>query len=612
MGAFVSDQPLNHYRFLFIFLVGVLAWFFLTGGMGLPEFSLEVHRRCEVVQADEQELSSSETEEKELMKPPSYRELVMALDIDERARAKAFQRVNELETGGINALTAQKWLDGLLRLPFGRYAKPPVTLKSPRAKVRFYLERVRDRLDSAVYKQEKAKGAVLQVLGQWIANGGSKGEVLGLMGPPGVGKTALAKEGIAKALSRPFVFISLSGVRDGGQLKGSDMVFIGSEWGHVAEGLMSAEVMNPVIYFDELDKVSESPYGKEIVNTLIALTDQSQNHEFQDAYFRGIQLDISKAMIIFSFNDINRVDPVLLDRMLLIETESLSPQDKVVVAREYMLPKILEDNAFQPGQLYITDEDLSYIIETYTLEAGVRRLREKLVHIVREMNLRRLQEEKLSYPIKVERATIDAILDEHKRPLQTIPSESQVGVVNGLFATSSGTGGVLRIQVSRSQAAQMLDLKLTGMIGSSMQESFTVAQTVAWNNIGRQRQEQLALEPSFGLHIHALNVTAATPKDGPSAGLAVAVAIYSVLVDKAIRHDVAVTGELDLQGKAVAVGGIDLKLRGAKRAGARLVLVPEGNRQDVEKAVANDPQLLDTMDVQYISNIQEAIDFLLK
>ena len=539
----------------------------------------------------------------------SYAERIERSSMPSAAKRKARQRLQERQQGGAAGATAGKWLDGVLNIPFGSYAKAPVTLEHPREEIGAYMDGVRDTLDKAVYGQEEAKDTLMRVVGQWVANGGAHGEIIGIQGPPGVGKTALVKKGIAEALGRPFVFISLSGARDGSYLKGSDMVFIGSEWGAVAQGLMDAQVMNPVIFFDELDKVGQHAYGAELSNTLIALTDRSQNDRFQDAFFRGVDLDLSKSLIIFSFNDISAVDPILRDRMIVINAEAISSKDKVVIAQNYLLPEILEETGFRGHEINFSNADIRFIIKNYTSEPGVRRLREKLLSIVRDINLKRLQDENFQVPYTVSREEIEKSLGDKAPDQQRIQDKPNVGVVTGLYATADDDGGITLFQVSKKHSQNFLSLELTGNQGDTMRESMATARTVAWNLLSSQQQRKLQQDAPFGLHIHAMSSTAAIPKDGPSGGIAITLAIYSTLTKKPVRHDVAITGEVDLRGNAVAVGGIGAKLRGAKAAGAKVILLPRANKDDVDKVREKDPELFEGITVHLIDTVHDALPY---
>lgn len=537
----------------------------------------------------------------------SYADRIEASAMSEEAKAKARMRLRDMNAGGPMSAVAAKWLEGVLKIPFGKYVAAPVNLDSPSHEIREYMDHVRESLDRAVYGQDKAKDTLMRVVGQWIANGGSQGEIIGIQGPPGVGKTALAKKGIAEALDRPFVFISLSGLRDGSHLKGSDMVYLGSEWGAIADGLMTSGVMNPVIFIDELDKVSQTQQGRELIGTLIALTDRTQNDKFQDAYFRGVDLDLSRALVIFSFNDESQLDPILWDRMIVIHADSMGPKDKIVVAQDYLLPEILQETGFEEDAIIFKDEDIVHIVREYSNEAGVRRLREKLLAIVRNLNLQRLQDPNMVLPHYVTRQDIIDGLGEPEMVSEKVGPRPTIGVVHGLYATTAGEGGITRLQVSKKHSTELLDLELTGNLGTTMQESMSAARTVAWNLLPEARQRSLSKGAPFGLHIHAVSTTAAIHKDGPSAGMATTLAIYSRLMEKAVPNDLAITGEIDLEGRAVPVGGIDAKLRGAKLAGATRVVLPEGNRRDVEKFRQSDPEFFQGIEVLFVEDIHGLI-----
>jgi ATP-dependent Lon protease len=347
--------------------------------------------------------------------------------------------------------------------------------------------------------------------------------------------------------------------------------------------------MNPVIYIDELDKVSKTENGREIIGILTHLTDPSQNQEYADKYFSGIKLDLSKIMIVFSYNDSSLVDPILRDRITEVKVKSITKKEKIYITKEYLLPEILETVGYEKKDFIFNDNEINYIIESYTYEAGVRKLKERLFELIREINLTRiLGEEEIKLPFKVTEEYIKKqFSDRSKVHFTKIAKEPQVGLVNGLYATSAGTGGITIIEVMRTPSDTKLSLELTGNQGDVMKESMRCAKTVAWNLLPYEIKKKIKNEwdevGSFGLHIHCPD--AAMPKDGPSAGIAITSAILSRLCNVKIRNTIAMTGEIDLNGKVHAIGGLESKLDGAKRAGATKVLVPSDNEDDYKRII---------------------------
>ena len=452
-----------------------------------------------------------------------------------------------------------------------------------------YMKDVDKILDKCTYGQTEAKNQMKRIIGQWM-NGNSKGQCFGLCGPPGVGKTTLCKNGLAKCLfnenneSRPFAFIPLGGATNGSILEGHNYTYLGSTWGKIVDVLMETKCMNPIIYIDELDKISKTEHGREIISILTHITDQSQNKEFYDRYFTGIPIDLSQILFIFSYNNREDIDKILRDRIQEINIKPLSGNEKLIISQNYIIPEILNNIGFSINEIIFNDSILTKIIEQYTHEAGIRKLNEILYDIVREINLKKIMNDSTDYPITVDESLAGDILNNMvKLNMKKINNVSKVGLVNGLYATNSGLGGITIIQVMKTISDKKFGLeKLTGNQGDVMKESMNCALTLAWNILPSSIKDALNLNESkegFGLHIHCPE--SATPKDGPSAGLAITLAIISRATGIAIRNDVAMTGEVDLLGNACEIGGLYSKLQGALNAGVNLVLIPRENEKDV-------------------------------
>ena len=451
-----------------------------------------------------------------------------------------------------------------------------------------YINKVDIILDKCTYGQTDAKNQMKRIIGQWM-NGVSKGQCFGLCGPPGVGKTTLCKNGFAKCLfddngeSRPFAFLPLGGATNGSILEGHHYTYLGSTWGKIIDILMETKCMNPIIYIDELDKISKTEHGKEIISILTHITDQSQNKEFYDRYFANIPIDLSQVLFIFSYNDKENIDRILRDRIQEINIKPLSNKEKLVICQNYTCPEILNNIGFSNSEIIFNNEILTKIINEYTYEAGVRKLNEILYDIIRDINLKKITGTYLEYPIIINDKLIDDILSNiTKMSIKKIGDTPKIGLVNGLYATSAGLGGITIIQVMKTICDKKLSLeKLTGNQGDVMKESMSCALTLAWNIIPESRKQELnESKDGFGLHIHCPE--SATPKDGPSAGLAITTAIISRIMNIPIKNDLAMTGEVDLMGKACEIGGLYSKLQGALNAGIKVVLIPKDNEKDLD------------------------------
>ena len=291
--------------------------------------------------------------------------------------------------GGSEITKYSNWINSLLKVPFKKYKKLPIDIDNTKEEdIGKYLVDVKKTLDTAVYGHTKTKEQVIQIIAQWITNPNCIGNCIGIQGVMGNGKTTLVKNGIAKAIGRPFAFITLGGCSDASFLEGHNYTYEGSMWGKIVDVLMECKCMNPVFYFDELDKVSETPKGEEIINSLIHLTDSSQNNQYADKYFNGVEFDLSKSLFIFSYNDITKINPILLDRLICIKTHKFELEDKIHIAKNYLLREIYEQLKIKADAYKIEDDDIKYIIETYTgEEGGVRTLKKHLYNIFSKFNL---------------------------------------------------------------------------------------------------------------------------------------------------------------------------------------------------------------------------------
>ena len=583
-----------------------------------------------------------------------YEMKISCMSAPEKVKAKAFDMLKMIRKSNDGAPKAQAFLDSLLRIPFGQIRQEPALkdhkkeilqkikdehptidtqrksvhvvldelnnaqalsyrkeLASAKEKQQSYLNGVHKTLESAVHGHDEAKQQVQRLLAQWIC-GGQSGMVIGLQGPPGNGKTTLIREGLAKCLvdqkgqPRPVGFISLGGSACGSSLEGHSYTYQGSKCGRIAEVLMNANCMNPILLFDELDKVSKTERGREIIGILTHLTDSTQNKEFNDRYFDGIPLDLSRALMVFTFNDISAIDPILLDRLTVIKTKPLSLPDKLTIARHHLLPEIAASVGLTQDDIQISNPAIKKIIQQYTAEAGARQLKQLLQDLFRELNLRRLMDPSIQMSITDELIE-EVFKNRDKTRSHSISEMDLVGQINGMYANAIGMGGVMPIQVSKTRSENALSMELTGMQGDVMKESMKCAKTMAWSLLDEDMRAKINSRETFGLHIHC--PAAATPKDGPSAGGAICLAVMSSLTDRPIRRDVSMTGELDLQGNITAIGGLHPKLVGAKEAGIKLALIPKENHEQLMRLrEQNLSPEDDNFTVMEIGTIDEAID----
>ena len=566
-----------------------------------------------------------------------YETQIENLDTCDKNKGKAYEKLKTITQSNDGDSKAQKYLDGFLKIPFGTFKsedeledpgkklveelyekfnaykkkkvftelgnnyykilekamrykqskefakKSLAKLVSSREKQKLYLEKVNNILEESVHGHDLVKLQIRRLLAQWIS-GGQSGLILGLEGPPGNGKTTLIKDGLANCLvdskgnKRPVGFIPLGGMTNGSSLVGHGYTYVGSNWGRIVDVLMQSKCMNPIFLFDELDKVSHTEHGREIISILTHLTDTSQNYEFYDKYFDGVSLDLSKALMIFTFNDRSRIDPILLDRMTIIETKPLTIDDKKVVCRNHLIPQICKKVDIEPNQVTIDDEEIENLIYDYTFEAGARQLKRLIESLVQELNLQRLLDPKTE--LNIDRFLIHDVF-KHKDKIRkdSVTDNEIVGQINGMYANGLGIGGILPIQVSKNMSE--VKLELTGNQGDTMKESMRCARNIAFGLMSDYDSNFDPNEIKHGIHIHC--PATSTPKDGPSAGGAITIAIYSFLTGKPILQNVAMTGEIDLIGNITAIGGLNAKLNGAKRAGIKTAIIPEENIPQLER-----------------------------
>ena len=358
---------------------------------------------------------------------------ILELPVGEAVKATVIKKVNmlnEMDPDSGEVYKLRTWVDGFMRMPFGKHVELPVKIDDGAKPCSEFLADTRKILDKAVYGMNGAKTQIMQILAQWISNPTSVGNVIALKGPMGVGKTSFARNGVAGALKRPFEFFSLGGAADSANFVGHSYTYEGAVWGRIADSLMNARCMNPVMYFDELDKVSTTAHGEEIISMLIHMTDRSQNSQFHDRYFAGVDIDLSQCLFVFSFNDESKVHPILKDRMQVIHCAGYTSDEKKVILTQYVWPQILERIKLEK-ELTISDEAIKYLISEYSKEEeGVRTLMRVVETLVTRINLLRIADEetaksykfytKVKLPLAITVETVKHILQD----TTTEPNES--------------------------------------------------------------------------------------------------------------------------------------------------------------------------------------------
>ena len=472
---------------------------------------------------------------------------------------KEVERLAKQPFGSAEASVIRNYLDVCLELPWNKSTRE-----------RADVAQARKILDKEHYGLDKVKERVLEFIAVRQLNPDAKGKILCLVGPPGVGKTSVAMS-VARAMNRKCARLSLGGVRDEADIRGHRKTYIGAMPGRIIEALGRAGTMNPLLVLDEIDKLASDMRGDPAA-ALLEVLDSEQNGAFRD-HFVEVPVDLSRVMFITTANTTSTIPRPLLDRMEVIELGSYTDEEKLHIAREHLLPKQMKENGLRRGQLRLDDDALRRIITDYTRESGVRTLERQLGKLCRRAAMRLVQTDVKR--IDVTAKELKDFLDTPPYGEDTRSKTDQIGVVNGLAWTEVG-GELLEVEAGVMDGTGKLEL--TGNLGQVMQESVKAAYTCL-----RSRARELGIATDFyktkDIHVHFPE--GAVPKDGPSAGIAITTAMLSALTGRAVRHDVAMTGEVTLRGRVLPIGGLREKTMAAKRNGITTVIIPKENEKDL-------------------------------
>lgn len=494
----------------------------------------------------------------------AFREEVKKLEASEEVKERIEKEIQRFLNSGANSAEAgviRGYIETLLALPWDK-----------RSEDRLDLRRAEEILEEEHYGLEKVKERILEFLAVRKMMNAKESPILCLVGPPGTGKTSIARS-IAHALEKKYVRICLGGVHDEAEIRGHRRTYIGAMPGRIADGLRHAGVKNPLMVLDEIDKVSSDHRG-DTFSALLEVLDSEQNEKFRDHYVE-LPIDLSEVMFLCTANDIQTIPRPLLDRMEVIEISGYTENEKLHIAKEHLLPKQMERHGLKEGQFRVSNKALEKVIHQYTRESGVRALERRIASLCRKADREILEKNKAS--VQITEKNVEKYLGKTIYEFQQKLDQDEVGIVRGLAWTSAG-GDTLEIEVNLMPGKG--NFELTGQLGDVMQES-----AKAGISYIRSVSEKYELERDYfqehDIHIHIPE--GAVPKDGPSAGITMATAMLSAILEKPVRADVAMTGEITLRGRVLPIGGLKEKLLAAKSAGMKTVIVPEKNRRDVEE-----------------------------
>ncbi|WP_300258482.1 endopeptidase La [Clostridium sp.] len=493
-----------------------------------------------------------------------FEKVINEKKLPNQVKEKAEYEISKLKSSSSysqDSGVTRTYLENLLDMPWGEFTKDTLNIKDAR-KV----------LDKDHYGLKDVKDRILEYLAVKQISNSLRGPILCLVGPPGVGKTSIAKS-VATSLNRHFVRMSLGGVRDEADIRGHRRTYVGAIPGRIVTGLKEAKSMNPVFLLDEIDKLGMDFKGNP-ADALLEVFDNEQNKTFRDHYLE-VDVDLSEVMFITTANSLDGIPRPLLDRMELIEVSGYTYEEKFRIAKKYLVPKVLKEHGVDNKIITISDSALKLIIDSYTRESGVRNLQRQIANVIRKGIKDIIEKDKKN--LNVSTKLVEKYLGPKIFSYEKIDKEDKVGVVTGMAWTAYG-GDTLPVEVMVMDGKGRLDL--TGQLGDVMKESARAAYSYV-----RAHMKELGIKDEFyskkDIHIHAPE--GAVPKDGPSAGVTMTTALVSALTGKKVKHNVAMTGEITLTGKVLAIGGLKEKCLAARRVGIDTVIVPKENEKDVIK-----------------------------
>lgn len=528
----------------------------------------------------QEELGETDPDKQEVAELRSRLAEAKLPEVVEKQVKRELSRLERVTSASAEGGVIRTYLDWLLEMPWQKQVEDNLDLDNARTILEedhYGLEKIKERIIEHLATFKLKKLAQQQLTSTAPITAPSKtpqsytvGTVICFAGPPGVGKTSLGQS-IARTLGRPFERISLGGLRDEAELRGHRRTYIGAMPGRIIQALHRAEVRNPVIMLDELDKVGMD-YRGDPASVLLEILDPQQNHSFRDLYL-DLDFDLSQVLFIGTANDLSNVPPPLLDRLEIIELSGYSQQEKIKIAQKYLLPRQIDKAGLPDNALQLPESTLNLIIEYYTHEAGVRKLEQQLGNLCRKVAVDYAQGE--TNPQFIHPEQLETLLGAKQFLSEQIRSQSKPGVATGLAWTLQG-GEILFIEAVLLPQGE--NLTLTGQLGEVMQESAEIARSYVWSQ-AKSLGIDLSVFKNNGFHIHV--PAGAIPKDGPSAGVTMLTAIASLLMHEPVRNDTAMTGEINLSGEVLPIGGVREKVLAAHRVGIKRVLLPRHNQKDL-------------------------------